>query len=107
MITTSGSVTIHKTLRIGVSTAYSLARVSLFIYSNGVQKRFNATALTNSTSVLQGVISFNDIPLWGDGNYSFYITVEDVVDLDTNSAALNKIGSGYIKKITNTNIKTV
>ena len=102
MITTSDIVEIKKVLRLGNVTTYSLDNVSLFIKSTGEEKRFNATSVVNATATSQGLITFSDVSLWnGDGNYSLYITAEDSVDIDVNGTKLVKLGTGYIKKITN------
>ena len=103
MITTSGIINIHKTLRHGVNTIYSANKISLFITYNNIQKRFDATEVTNSTPTSSGIIKFTGIPLWGDGSYSFYITAENDGDLDVSGVNLQRIGTGYIKKITNSN----
>ena len=39
----------------------------------------------------------------GDGSYSFYIGAENNDDLDVGGINLQRIGTGYIKKITNSN----
>ena len=103
MITTSGTINIHKTLRHGVDTNYTANKVSLFITHDNIQKRFNATEVTNSTPTSSGIIKFTGIPLFGDGSYSFYITAENDGDLDVSGVNLQRIGTGYIKKITNSN----
>lgn len=103
MITTSGTINIHKTLRHGIVTNYIEPRVSLFITHNNVQKRFNATEVKNSTTTSSGLVRFSDIPLWGDGSYSFHISAENNDDLDASGVNLQRIGTGYIKKITNSN----
>ena len=103
MITTSTSVNIHKVLRHGVVTSYTSDRISLFMSHDGIQKRFTATEVTNSTETSSGMVKFNAVPLWGDGSYSFYITAESVADLDVTGVNLNKIATGFIKKITNVN----
>ena len=100
MITTSASINIHKELISGKITNYTLDKVSLFIVHDGVQKRFNATSITNATANAVGLIVFSNIPLWGDGSYSFYITAENVADIDTSGVNLIKLASGYVKKIT-------
>ena len=101
MITTSGIINIHKTLRHGVETNYVASRVSLFITHNNVQKRFNATQVTNSTATSSGLVKFDGIELWRDGSYSFQISVENNDDLDVSGVNLQRIDTGYIKKITN------
>ena len=101
MITTSNSINIHKELISGKITSYTLDKVSLFMVHEGVQKRFNATSITNATANAEGLIVFNNVPLWGDGSYSFYITAENVADLDVPGVDLVKLASGYVKKITN------
>ena len=103
MITTSEIINIHKTLRHGVDTNYTVNKVSLFIARNNIQKRFNAYEITNSSKTSNGLIRFNNIQLWGDGSYSFYITAENDGDLDASGVNLQRIGTGYIKKITNSN----
>ena len=101
MITTSGIINIHKTLRHGIATNYIASRVSLVITHNNVQKRFTATEVTNSTKTSSGLVKFDGIELWGDGSYSFHITAENEEDLDISGVNLQRIGTGYIKKITN------
>ena len=101
MVTTSSTVTITKTLRLGQVTSYATNALSLFIKCNGIQKRFDATSVVNATDTTQGLITFSNVPLWEDGSYSLYITAEAVADLDTNGAQLTKLATGYIKKITN------
>ena len=101
MITTSGTINIHKTLRHGVATSYTANKVSLFITHDNIQKRFDATEVTNSTTTSSGIIKFTGITLWGDGSYSFYITAENNTELDVSGFNLQRIGTGYIKKITN------
>ena len=101
MITTSGIINIHKTLRHGVGTNYAANKVSLFITHNNIQKRFNSNEVTNSSQTSSGLVKFNNIELWGDGSYSFYITAENSDDLDASGVNLQRIGTGYIKKITN------
>ena len=103
MITTSNSINIHKELISGKITSYTLDKVSLFMVHDGVQKRFNATSITNATANAEGLIMFNNVPLWGDGSYSFYITAENNTDLDVSGVNLVKLASGYVKKITNVN----
>lgn len=103
MITTSGTINIHKTLMKGINTNYFAEKVSLFITYNNIQKRFDATEVTNSTPTSSGIIKFTGIPLLGDGSYSFYITAENYGDLDVSGVNLQRIGTGYIKKITNSN----
>ena len=107
MVTTSGTVTIQKVLRAGVATAYTIENASLFMKHNEVQKRFTATSITNATTVSSGLITFANVPLWGDGSYSLYITVENNNDIDTNGVQLSKIATGYIKKITNVATLTI
>ena len=101
MVTTSGIVNIHKTLRHGIDTNYTANKVSLFITHNNIQKRFDATEVTNSTTTSSGIVKFTGIPLWGDGSYSFHISAENNADLDVSGVNLQRIGTGYIKKITN------
>ena len=101
MITTSSRVTINKVLRLGPVTTYTADKVSLFIKYNGEQKRFSASNVVNATTTSSGSIEFAMIPLWGDGSYSLYITAESVSDLDTSGVMLDKLATGYIKKITN------
>ena len=103
MITTSASINIHKELRSGKITSYTLDKVSLFMVHDGVQKRFNATSITNATANAEGLIVFNNVPLWGDGSYSFYITAENIADIDASGVDLIKLASGYVKKITSVN----
>ena len=101
MITTDSNVNIRKSLKAGIATAYTIGSVSVFLKHNNEQKRFNASAVVNATSTSSGYISFNGIPLWGDGSYSVYITAEDSSDLDTTGVVLSRLATGYIKKITN------
>ena len=101
MITTSGIINIHKTLRHGVVTNYATNKVSLFIIHNNIQKRFTSNEVTNSSKTSSGIVKFNNIELWGDGSYSFHITAENEEDLDISGVNLQRIGTGYIKKITN------
>ena len=101
MITTSGIINIHKTLRHGVETSYAAGKVSLFITHNNIQKRFTSNEVTNSTKTSSGLVKFDGIELWGDGSYSFHITAENEEDLDISGVNLQRIGTGYIKKITN------
>lgn len=102
MITTSGNINVNKVIRAGVATAYTPDKVSLFIKHEGLQKRFTATSITNASTVASGLIVFTNVPLWGDGSYSFYITAENNADLDVNGVGLDKLATGYVKKITNT-----
>ena len=103
MITTSGNINVNKVIRAGVATSYSPNNVSLFIRHEGQQKRFTATSITNASTTSSGLIVFSNVPLWGDGSYSFYITAENNTDLDVNGVGLTKLATGYVKKITNTN----
>ena len=103
MITTSTSVNVQKVIRLGTTTSYTADTVSLFMTHDNIQKRFTATSVTNASGTSTGLITFSSIPLWGDGSYSFYITGEGSSDLDTNGVNLNKLATGYIKKITNVN----
>ena len=101
MITTSDSVNIHKVLRHGVVTSYAPDRISLFMSCSGTQKRFTADEVVNSSETSSGLVKFNNIPLLGDGSYSLYITAENEADMDISGVDLNKIATGFIKKITN------
>lgn len=101
MITTSESINVNKVLRLGVVTTYAPENISLFIKHEGIQKRFTATSVLNSTLSANGSVVFDSVPLWGDGSYSMYITAESNTDLDTNGVGLTKLATGYIKKITN------
>lgn len=101
MVTTNDLVTIEKVLRLGNLTDYTVQNISLFIKHDSVQKRFNATSVVNATDTSTGLIRFVDVPLWGDGSYSLYVTSEDTNDLDVSGVKLEKLGTGYIKKITN------
>ena len=103
MITTSDSVNIHKVLRHGVVTSYTPDRISLFMSYNGAQKRFTSDEVVNSNETSSGLVKFNNVPLLGDGSYSLYITAENEADLDISGVDLNKIATGFIKKITNVN----
>ena len=107
MITTSESVNVNKVIRLGTVTTYAPGSVSLFVKHEGTQKRFTATTVTNASLTSTGLIKFTSIPLWGDGSYSFYITAESNNDLDTNGIGLDKLATGYIKKITNESTITV
>lgn len=104
MITTSETVIINQRIPLGAITTYTTSNVSLFIKSNGVQKRFNPTGVINATVSSTGIIIFGGIPLWGDGSYSLYITAENNSDLDVGGVNLTRLGSGFIKKITNTDV---
>jgi len=101
MITTSEIINIHKTLRHGVDTNYTANKVSLFIIHDNIQKRFTSNEVKNSSKTSSGIVKFNNIELWGDGSYSFHITAENEEDLDISGVNLQKIGTGYVKKITN------
>ena len=101
MITTSEIINIHKTLRHGVETDYTENKISLFITHNNIQKRFTSNEVTNSSKTSSGLVKFDNIELWGDGSYSFHITAENEEDLDISGVNLQRIGTGYIKKITN------
>ena len=103
MITISDNVNIHKVLRHGVVTNYTPDRISLFMSYNGTQKRFTSDEVVNSSKTSSGFVKFNAVPLWGDGSYSLYITAENQADLDISGVNLNKIATGFIKKITNVN----
>ena len=103
MITTSTSINVQKVLRHGVNTNYTPDKISLFITRNNIQKRFTANEVTNSTATSSGLVKFNNVPLFGDGGYSLYITAENDGDLDVSGVNLQRIGTGYIKKITNSN----
>ena len=104
MITTSSTVTINKVLRLGPVTTYNVDKISLFIKVNGVQTRYNATSVVNSSSTSTGLVSFVDIPLPVDGNYSFYITGDSSDDLDISGTQLSVLATGFVKKITSTNV---
>ena len=101
MITTSEIINIHKTLRHGVETNYTANKISLLITHNNIQKSFTSNQVTNSTKTSSGLIKFDGIELWGDGSYSFHISAENNADLDISGVNLQRIGTGYIKKITN------
>lgn len=101
MITTNGTITIKKVLRLGVVTTYTVDNVSLFIKVNGTQKRYNATSVVNSTTTSTGLVTFENVALAEDGGYSFYITAESDTDLDVGGVSLNRLATGYVKKITN------
>lgn len=101
MVTTSDTVNIQKVLRIGTVTNYTIDNVSLFIKHDSLQKRFNATSVVNSTLTSTGLITFSAIPLWGDGSYSLNISAENNNDIDINGVQLDRLGTGYINKITN------
>lgn len=107
MITTSEMVTIEKVIRSGVVTTYIPDKISLFIKHEGLQKRFTATSVVNATTTASGLISFVNVPLWTDGSYSLYITAEDNEDMDINGVGLNRLATGYIKKITNVSTLTL
>ena len=104
MITTSSSINITKTLRKGSITTYGTSNISLFIKTNGTQKRFDATTVINSSVDANGLITFSNVPLWEDGSYSLYITAENNNNLDVNGIDLVTLATGYIKKITNSNM---
>lgn len=104
MITASSSINITKKLRKGSNTAYGTSNVSLFIKTNGTQKRFDATTVVNSSVGADGLITFSNVPLWEDGSYSLYITAESSSDLDVSGVNLVTLATGYIKRITNSNI---
>ena len=101
MITTSENVTIEKVIRMGTVTTYTPENVSLFMKHDNIQKRFTATTVVNAGLTSTGLITFSSIQLWGDGGYSFYITAENNVDLDVDGVGLERLATGYIKKITN------
>lgn len=101
MITTSNIITIEKVLRMGPVTTYTPEMLSLFITNNGVQKRYTASSVVNSSATSSGLVTFTDVPLAVDGNYSLYITGESDVDLDTSGVSLDKLATGFVKKITN------
>ena len=101
MITTSENVTIQKVIRMGSVTTHTPENVSLFIKHDNIQKRFTATTVVNAGLTSSGLITFSEVPLWGDGGYSFYITAESNDDLDTNGVGLERLATGFIKKITN------
>lgn len=101
MITTSETVTIQKVIRSGVVTNYTEDKTSLFMMHDNIQKRFTASSVVNATTTSSGLITFTSVPLWGDGSYSLYITAENNSDLDVSGVNLNKLATGYIKKITN------
>lgn len=102
MITTSSNVTIEKVIRSGSVTTYTTDKVSLFIKHDGVQKRFTATSVVNATTTASGLVRFVDVPLWTDGSYSLYVTAESDTDMDVDGVVLDKLATGFIKKITNT-----
>ena len=104
MITTSSMVTINKVLRLGPVTTYTADKVSLFIKVNGVQKRYDAMNVVNSSGTSTGLVSFVNIPLPVDGNYSFYITGDSSDDLDISGTQLSVLATGFVKKITSTNV---
>ena len=104
MITTSSIITITKTLRHGVPTSYTINNISLFISHSGEQRRFNATSVVNATATSSGLITFSCIDLWEDGSYSVQITGENSNDIDVKGTGLTKLGTGFIKKITDTNL---
>lgn len=104
MITTSDNVTITKTIRLGTESNYTVDGVSLFVKHNGDQKRYNATSVVNSTSMANGLITFESIPLPTDGSYSIGITAETNEDMDQDGINFVKLASGYIKKITNVSL---
>ena len=101
MTTTSDQVTIKKVLRLGTATSYSTSDVSIFLKHDGEQKRFNATSVVNSTDLSTGLLTFENVTLWGEGSYSLYVTAEDSSDLDGNGVTLVKLASGYLRKIVN------
>ena len=101
MVTTSTSINIHKELKSGKITSYTPDKVSLFLSRDDdkTQKKFIASNIVNSTEDSIGLIIFNNVPLWGDGSYSFYITLSD--DMQTNGGDLNsnELSTRYFKKI--------
>lgn len=99
MITTSSSITIQKVLKAGIATNYTTDRVSVFITHNGTQKRYNASSVTQATTLSSGSIWFTSIPLDTYGSYSLHITAEGGSDLDVNGVSMVKLGSGYKKRI--------
>lgn len=101
MITTSTTITVEKVIRPGTTTMYSVDTISLFLKHNSEQKRFNATSVVNASTSSAGLITFTGVSLPTDGGYSFYITAESNVDLDINGVSLDRLATGYIKKITN------
>lgn len=101
MITVSSSINVTVKLNKGVITNYGTNIVSLFIKCNGIQKRFDASSVTNSTVGTDGSVVFSNVPLWQDGSYSVYVTAESSSDLDVNGVMLVTLATGYIKKITN------
>lgn len=101
MITTSDQVTIQKVLRLGTNTSYTTANVSLFLKHDGEQKRFNATSVVNSTGTSTGLLTFANVALWGEGSYSLFVTAESSTDLDGNGVVLDRLASGYLRKIVN------
>lgn len=105
MITTSTSINIHKELGSGKVTNYTSDKVSLFLLrdDDNTQKKFVVSAIINSTKDSTGSIVFNDIPLWGDGSYSFYITLSDGVQSNGEDLNSNKLATGYFKKISSIN----
>ena len=107
MITTSTEITINKVLRLGPVTTYTVKAVSLFMKVNGIQKRYDATSVVNSTDTSTGLVTFVGVPLSVDGNYSFYITAENNSDLDVSGVALDKLATGFIKKISNVSTLTI
>lgn len=104
MITTDNIISVEKTLRHGVVTNYTSDGVSLFVRHNGEEKRFNATSVTNSSLTSSGLVTFSNIELWGDGSYSFSVFAENNTDLDINGVGLDKLATGYVKKITNESV---
>ena len=101
MITTSDTITVNKMIRLGVLTNYETTNVSLFVKHDGTEKRFTATSVTNATETSTGLIVFQNIQLWGNGSYSLYVTAENNYDLDVSGTSLEKLATGYIKKISN------
>ena len=107
MITTSTTIIINKVLRLGPVTTYTVGAVSLFMKVTGVQKRYDATSVVNSTGTSTGLVTFVNVPLSVDGNYSFYITAENNSDLDVSGVSLDKLATGFIKKISNVSTLTI
>lgn len=107
MITTSTIINITKVLRAGEVSTHSTSSCSIFVKHSGETRRFNATSVVNTTTIASGSILFSDIATWGDGSYSFYITAESNSDQDTNGITYTKIGTGYFRKITNSNVITI
>ena len=101
MITVSPVINVTVKLNKGINSGYTAEATSLFIKCNGIQKRFDASSVVNSTVTADGLVTFSGVSLWQDGSYSVYVTTESSTDLDASGVSLITLSTGYIKKITN------